>query len=114
LIARDIGKGDSAELDFKANKMMVRDQDYVLTGEYLPQSPGPWDDTFVEIIGTPEIIWPGAARLTVESDAPFWNVYTESEDGICLAPQTAPPNAQLLGISGESYIEGLFTFSEYL
>ena len=34
LIARDIGKGDSAELDFKANKMMVRDQDYVLTGEY--------------------------------------------------------------------------------
>jgi aldose 1-epimerase len=112
LIARDIGKGDSAELDFKANKMMVRDQDYVLTGEYLPQPPGPWDDTFTEIIGTPEIIWPGAARLTVESDAPYWTVYTENEDGICLEPQTAPPNAQLLGVTGDNYIEVLFRFSE--
>jgi aldose 1-epimerase len=94
--------------------MMVRDQDYVLNGEYLPQPLGPWDDTFVEIIGTPEIIWPGAARLTVESDAPYWNVYTESEDGICLAPQTAPPNAQLLGVTGDNYIEALFRFSEDL
>jgi aldose 1-epimerase len=111
-IARDIGKGDSAELDFKANKMMARDADFVFTGQYLPQLPGPWDDTFVEIIGTPEIIWPGAARLTVESDAPYWTVYTEDEDGICLEPQTAPPNAHLLGITGDSYIEALFVFNE--
>ena len=55
---------------------------------------------------------PGAARLTVESDAPYWSVYTESEDGICLAPQTAPPNAQLLGVTGDSYIETLFRFEE--
>ena len=91
---------------------MVRDQDFVLTGDFLPQPPGPWDDTFVEIIGTPEIVWPGAARLTVESDAPYWTVYTEDEDGICIEPQTAPPNAHLLGVTGDNYIEALFSFSE--
>lgn len=112
VIARDIGRGDSAELDFRANKIMVRDSDFVLTGEYLPQPPQPWDDTFVEIISTPTIIWPGAAKLTVESDAPFWTIYTEDEFGICIEPSSAPPNAHLLGISGENYIEALFTFSE--
>jgi aldose 1-epimerase len=58
------------------------------------------------------VIWPGAARLSIESDAPYWTVYTEHEYGVCLEPVTAPPNAQKLGITGDSYIEALFTFSE--
>jgi aldose 1-epimerase len=111
-IARDIGRGDSAEVLFRANKMLVRGNDFVPTGEFAPQPPQPWDDTFTEIIGTPEVIWPGAARLSIESDAPYWTVYTEHEDGVCLEPVTAPPNAQLLGVTGDSYIEALFTFSE--
>jgi aldose 1-epimerase len=107
-IARDIGKGNSAELVFKANKMMVRDQNFALTGDYLPQPPEPWNDTFVEVIGTPEIIWPGTARLTIESDAPYWTVDTEYEDGICVEPHTTP----LPGLAGDNYIEALFTFTD--
>ena len=42
---------------------------------------------------------------------PYWPVYTEHEDGICLEPVAIPPNAQLLGITGDSYIGALFTFS---
>ena len=48
----------------------------------------------------------------MESDAPYWIVYTEDSDGVCIEPQTAPPDAANLGIDGEHYIEALFTFSE--
>ena len=44
--------------------------------------------------------------------APWWVVYTEDPDGICIEPQTAPPDAQNLGITGEHYIEALFVFEE--
>jgi aldose 1-epimerase len=36
--------------------------------------------------------------------------YSEDPDGVCIEPQTAPPDAQNLGISGENYIEALFVF----
>jgi len=111
-IARDIGKGDSAQLDFKANKMLLRDSNFVPTGEFAPQPAGPWDDTFTEVIGTPQITWPGSATLKIESDAPYWTVYDMHEDGICIEPVTAPPNSQLLGIAGDNYIEALFVFGE--
>jgi aldose 1-epimerase len=110
--AREIGKGDSAELSFKANKMFKRSNDQIPTGELIPPSTPPWDDTFIEILGTPEIIWPGAAKLTVESDTPYWHIYDQDEDGICIEPVTAPPDSQNLKIQGESYIECLITFSE--
>ena len=114
LIARDIGKGESAELYFRAKKMMERDQDFQLTGKYLTIPSVPWNDTFVEIIGIPEIVWRGAARLTIESDAPYWNIDTEDEDGISLQPQTIlPKNANLPNIDS-AYLESLFSFSEDL
>jgi len=110
--AREIGKGDSAELSFKAKKMFKGSTDQIPTGELIPTSTPPWDDTFVEVIGTPEIIWPGAAKVTVESDTPYWHIYDQDEDGICIEPVTAPPDAQNLKIQGEIYIECLITFSE--
>jgi aldose 1-epimerase len=39
-------------------------------------------------------------------------VYTEDEEGVCIEPQTAPPDAQNLGFTGEHYLEALFTFTE--
>ncbi len=110
--AREIGKGDSAELLFSASKMFKRGDDYLPTGEIITPTQTPWDDTFIEIKGVPEIIWPGAARLTMECDTPYWMVYSQDEDGICIEPVTAPPDAQNLGIQGDSYIECLITFTE--
>ena len=112
--AREIGKGDSAELLFAANKMFKRVDDYLPTGEIISPAQPPWDDTFMEIKGVPEIVWPGAARLTMECDTPYWMVYSQDEDGICIEPVTAPPDAQNLGIQGDTYIECLITFSEDL
>jgi len=107
-----IGKGDSAELLFDANKMFRRGDDYLPTGEIISPTQPPWDDTFMEIKGVPEIIWPGAARLTMECDTPYFMVYSQDDEGICIEPVTAPPDAQNLGIKGETYIECLITFNE--
>ncbi len=112
--AREIGKGDSAELLFASKKMFKKGDDYLPTGEIITPTQPPWDDTFMEIKGVPEIIWPRAARLTMECDTPYWMVYSQDEDGICIEPVTAPPDAQNLGIQGEIYIECLITFTEDL
>ena len=112
--AREIGKGDSAELLFSASKMFKRGDDYLPTGEIITPAQPPWDDTFMEIKGVPEIIWPGAARLTMECDTPYWMVYSQDDEGICIEPVTAPPDAQNLGIQGDTYIECLITFTEDL
>jgi galactose mutarotase-like enzyme len=54
--------------------------------------PGPWDDCFVDVTSPPVVRWPGALEITIESDATYWVVYTENADGVCVEPQTGPPN----------------------
>jgi aldose 1-epimerase len=108
---RDLGVGGSAELEFKAAKMLKR-VDSLPTGELIAPTPEPWDDAFTEIQGTPAVVYEDIVRIDIESDAPWWVVYTEDPEGLCVEPQTAPPDAANLGISGEHYIEALFTFTE--
>ena len=110
--ARDIGKGDSAEIIFNARKMFKMGYENLPTGELITPSTAPWDDTFTDVSGTPEIIWPGAARITMELDSPYFTLNSQDEEGISFQPVTAPPDAQNLGIAGETYIETLITFSE--
>jgi aldose 1-epimerase len=50
----------------------------------------------------------------MECDTPYWMVYSQDDEGICIEPVTAPPDAQNLGIKGETYIECLITFNEDL
>ncbi|MFA5919654.1 MAG: hypothetical protein WC800_08990 [Candidatus Nanopelagicaceae bacterium] len=109
---RELDRGASAKIEFSALKMMERDSELFPTGKLIEPSRQPWDDAFTEIRGTPAIIWEGAARIDIECDAPWWVVYTEDPEAICIEPQTAPPDAANLGISGEHYIEALFIFSE--
>jgi aldose 1-epimerase len=109
---RDLERGGQAEVEFKAEKMLKRGSDGLPTNEMVAMSPEPWDDAFTEIRGTPAVSWEGVARIDIESDAPWWVVYTEDSDGVCIEPQTAPPDAANLGISGENYLEALFVFSE--
>ena len=109
--ARDLGVGGSAELEFSAAKMLKR-VDGLPNGEIISPTPEPWDDAFTEIRGTPAVVYEDIVRIDIESDAPWWVVYTEDPEGICVEPQTAPPDAANLGITGEHYIEALFTFTE--
>ena len=110
--ARDLGRGGSAELEFEAEEMLLRGSDGIPTGEIIKPGRGPFDDAFTKMRGTPRIVWEGALAVTIESDAPWWVIYTEDSDGICVEPQSAPPDAANLGITSEDYLEALFIFEE--
>ena len=71
----------------------------------------PWDDAFTGVRGVPAVLYEDVLRIDIESDAPWWVVYTEDSEGICIEPQSAPPDAANLGISGEDYVEALFIFN---
>ena len=108
--ARELGRGGSAELEFEAEEMLVRGSDGIPTGERRVPGRGPFDDAFTQVIGAPRIIWEDVLSVTIESDAPWWVVYTEDSEGICVEPQSAPPDAAHLGIKSDDYLEALFIF----
>ncbi|HSL76901.1 MAG TPA: hypothetical protein VK867_08150 [Candidatus Limnocylindrales bacterium] len=85
--------GADARLEFEANGMYLRGPDGLPTGAVVPPSPRPWDDTFTDVVLPPRLTWPGVLALDLRSTAPFWVVFDERDDAICLEPQTAPPDA---------------------
>ena len=109
---RELERGGSAEIEFNAEKMFVKDKEGLPNGEFTEPGRGPWDDCFTEVRGTPSIAWEDVVQISIESDAPYWVVYNEDSDGVCVEPQTAPPDAANLGITGENYLEALFVFDE--
>jgi aldose 1-epimerase len=84
--------GGPAEIDLRAGGMLLRGDDYLPTGTVGPVPPEPWDDCFVGVSSPPVVRWPGAFEVALESDAAYWVVYTENADGVCVEPQTGPPN----------------------
>lgn len=85
--------GGPLELDLHAGGMLVRGPDRLPTGEVVRSIPaGPWDDCFFELESAPVVRWPGVLEARVESEAPFWVIYTEPADYVCVQPQSGPPN----------------------
>ncbi len=84
--------GGPVEVDLRAGGMLRRGADGLPTGEVVPVPPGPWDDCFVGVASPPLVRWPGALEIALESDAAYWVVYTEHADGVCVEPQTGPPD----------------------
>ena len=108
--AREIN-GSFAEIEFNPGQMMQHDGDKIPTGKLIKPTPAPWDGVFTQVSGVPTIRWPGVASITVESDAPWWIIYDADPVGVCVEPWTAPPDAANLGITGDHYLEALFTFN---
>jgi len=109
---RSIGGGGEAELDFKPGRMLLRGSDYLPTGEYVTPPAGPWDDAFTEVNSDPVIRWGNSVQLQITSNVPWWVVYNQDPEGICVEPQTAPPNAAELGIIGAHRMQATFSFSD--
>ncbi len=88
-----VAHGDPVVVDFEAGGMLRRGSDGLPDGTVVrPIPPGPWDDCFVDVTKTPGVHWPRALEARIDSDAPCWVVYTEREEGVCVEPQTGPPN----------------------
>jgi aldose 1-epimerase len=112
--ARDIGAGNELELEFSAEQMLQRDKDGLPNGKLITPPKEPWDDAFTGIRGVPAVVWDDVLRIDIESDAPWWVVYTEDSEGICVEPQSAPPDAANLDLIPKNdahYVEALFTFT---
>jgi aldose 1-epimerase len=85
--------GAPVVVDLDAGGMLQRGADGLPDGTIVrPIPPEPWDDCFVDVAGAPGVHWPGALAVEIESDVPCWVVYTENERGVCVEPQTGPPN----------------------
>ena len=90
------------DLDVDAASMFERGADGLPTGALVPPKPRPWDDAFTGLRTSPRVRWPGALEIALSSTAPVWVVYDEPVEGVCVEPQTAPPDAiNLAAAAGE-------------
>lgn len=86
--------GDAAvELEFDASSMYVRGADGLPTGARSRPGPRPWDDAFTGVRAPPRLRWPDVLELEITSTADVWVVFDERDEGVCVEPQTAPPDA---------------------
>ncbi len=80
------------DLVFHPRAMLLRDGEGIPTGELIAPTPGPWDDCFTDLVADPVLVWPGILRLTMSSSCPWWVVYTQPVDAVCVEPQSGPPD----------------------
>ena len=82
--------------------------------QIVDHKPYPWDDVFTGVKGDPAVIWPGEAKLSISSPVDWWVVYTEDPIGVCVEPQTAPPDSQNFGadLSKAHKLISRFTFEK--
>lgn len=85
--------GQEAALGFAPREMLRRDATGMPSGERVAPTPGPWDDAFTGVDEPPVLEWPGELRLEISSSCPWWVVYTEPANALCVEPQSGPPDA---------------------
>jgi aldose 1-epimerase len=85
--------GDTeVELEVPAAWIHPRDQTGIPTTARAPVPPLPWDDSFGGLSGPVVLRWGRAQRVTIETDAPIVVVYTGRPYGVCVEPQSGPPD----------------------
>lgn len=110
-LPKKIHPGPECELIFAPKKMLHRGKDGIPTNNLVDVPPRPWDDAFTGVSNSPILRWGNVAQLEIASSVPWWVIYDEDPLAICIEPQTAPPDAVNLGISGAHSVSATFTFS---
>lgn len=87
------GGAASLQLDVSGGQIYLNDTDDIPSGELGAPPPPPWDYCFVGLDRPPNVRWPGALELTVESDCDHWVLYDMEAAGVCVEPWTGPPNS---------------------
>jgi aldose 1-epimerase len=80
------------EVRFAARSMYALDGDGIPTGELVDPSDPPWDDCFTGMTEPPRLQWPGGPSLQVTSTCSHWVVFNQLDHGVCVEPQTGPPD----------------------
>lgn len=79
-------------LDLPAAWMLARDDEGIATTRRAAVGAEPWDDAFGGLSGPVCLTWPGVLSLEIISDAPVTVVFTGNRDGVCVEPQSGPPD----------------------
>ena len=81
-----------ASLAVSFDSMFVRDDNHLTTTTIVSPTEGPWDDCFTGLRDGPRLTIDDVT-ITLTSSCDDWVVYTEPEHGLCVEPQSGPPNA---------------------
>jgi galactose mutarotase-like enzyme len=80
------------ELEVPAPHILRKDRVGITTTERVPVPPQPWDDAFVDLTGPVRLRWADVLELEIASDAPAVVVFTGRTYGVCVEPQSGPPD----------------------
>jgi aldose 1-epimerase len=91
---RRIGAGEPAIWSLTGPLLAERLEAFQLSGAFAPVDLGSraFDDTFLVASRAASIEWPGQLRIDISSSHPWFVVFDELADYICIEPQSGPPN----------------------
>lgn len=95
----------SAHWSVDSATMAVRDGAFA-SGEWrdIVEAEGPYDDAFNVPSKRVNITWPGVISLSVQSSHPWFVIFDQADDAICVEPQTQIPNAWIDPVAGEAEV----------
>jgi aldose 1-epimerase len=79
-------------LEVPATHVLRKDRVGITTTEPAPIPPGPWNETFAGLTGPVRLRWGQSLELEIASDAPVVVVFSGRTYGICVEPQSGPPD----------------------
>jgi aldose 1-epimerase len=91
---RHLSGGAPVHVELPHAGLLPRGEDHLPRGNSLvPPGRGPFDDCFHVPAQVATLTWAGALSLTCTSTTPWFVLYDELDDAVCLEPQTHPPDA---------------------
>lgn len=89
---RRVVDGADVEVVVPGGQALRRDAAGIATDEPVAIPDGPLDDALVGLRGPVLVRYPGLVEVAVASDAPVTVVYTGHPRGVCVEPQSGPPD----------------------
>ena len=99
---RSLRRGGPLQVDLPAEQQMLRGPNHLPTGELVParMDEGPFDDAFRVPSKLATLTWPGWRIIEIHNSHPWFVLFDELPDLVCVEPQSGPPD----GING--HLEG--------
>lgn len=89
---RRVVDGTDVEVIVPGGELLRRDEAGIATDDRIAVTGGPLDDAVVDLTGPVVVRYPGLLEVAVVSDAPVTVVYTGHRRGVCVEPQSGPPD----------------------
>lgn len=100
---KTLSNGSTATYRLESTQQFQIDEDFIVTGEVIPKTSGPHDDSFIVPTRRAEISWGGFRTVNIETSAEYFHLF-ETEKLVCLEPETSPPNGVNLLDQGFGYL----------